>query len=208
MEERGTRCMKYEEQWLAKDDVRFADEVAAEELLHARVRRAQRLAVDELLQPHVGVGLHENHPFRRALHNQLTSSSSSTCDDGELPEAAGQWVEAHQRLRQRCSDDTHQVTAIVVVTTGEDGRSVMAATEELDSGGVELQSTLGVNVGEDLVLVRGWPRRCHELRLSPVRGEDGHYSLIEMIDGILACWVPKREEATSRVLIDEHTIET
>jgi hypothetical protein len=29
------------------------------------------------------------------------------------------------------------------------------------------------------VLVRGWPRRCHELRLSPVRGEDGHYSLID-----------------------------
>jgi hypothetical protein len=57
------------DQWVAKDRGVIVD--VAHELLDARIGRQRGLP--EILEPHVGVGLHEHRPFGGTLHREPAS---------------------------------------------------------------------------------------------------------------------------------------
>ncbi|BAT11547.1 Os10g0503250, partial [Oryza sativa Japonica Group] len=121
------------------------------ELLQARERRLQRAA--EVLEPHVGVGLDEQHALAGAVDGELPPL--------ELPEPPGERVVAHERPGDGGADDRRRVAP----THGG------AAPVELDHRDVEPQPVLVVDVRELLQLPRRRPRRRHQLRRLPPHRE-------------------------------------
>ncbi|WVZ96199.1 hypothetical protein U9M48_041866 [Paspalum notatum var. saurae] len=117
-----------------------------EELVHARERRAERVPGRlQLLQPHVGVGLHEQHPLAGAVHHQLPRL--------HLPQPPRERVERHQRAAERAPDHARGVVGTAAAVVEEEERHVPA------------QSVLVVDVGQALRLARRRRGRADELRL-------------------------------------------
>nr|CAB3455923.1 unnamed protein product [Digitaria exilis] len=102
----------------------------------------------EVGQPHVGVGLDEQHPLAGAVDDELPPL--------HLPQPPGERVVRHQRLAERAPDDGCRV----VTVAARDASSV-----EEDERHMQPQPLLVIDVGEALRLARRRPRRADELRL-------------------------------------------
>ncbi|BAS92200.1 Os05g0141350, partial [Oryza sativa Japonica Group] len=125
-----------------------------QQLVHGRERRPQLTAAVtvllQLLQPHVGVGLDEQHALAGAVDDKLPLL--------HLPDAPGEWVVRHQRLAERAPDDARRV----VLAAGAVEES------ELD---LDTQRLVVVEVGQPLGLARCRRGGADELGLSPAHGE-------------------------------------